>query len=234
MAELESNMKPLKSQTQDANVLQEIGRASVQIVHDLKNQLNGLKLYATFLRKRMEKSERPMDELETVAKLINGLERAAADMTMLVRLGRPFELRCQPQTDLVKILTSIDNTDGIRIETEQPELAGEFDVAAITEALKTITSCAAGLQRPTADDEEMRIHLGLDETSHQAVIEWRGVRYANGDDPFRSFAGSEGLRMSLAARIIEAHGGETEYGANFFRIRLPLAAHEGQTVVSSH
>ena len=27
----------------------------MQIVHDLKNQLNGLKLYATFLRRRIEK-----------------------------------------------------------------------------------------------------------------------------------------------------------------------------------
>jgi signal transduction histidine kinase len=232
MAELESNMKPLKSQTQDANVLQEIGRASVQIVHDLKNQLNGLKLYATFLRKRMEKSERPADELETVAKLISGLERAAADMTLLVRLGRPLELRLQPQTDLVKILTNIEPSAGIPIEADRSELAGEFDIAAVTEALKTITSCAANMP-PAIDNEEARIHLWLDEKSNQAVIEWRGVKLTNGDDPFRSFAGSEGLRMSLAARIIEAHGGEAEHDANVLRIRLPLAVQE-QTAVSSH
>ena len=83
-AGLLSDMKPLKSETQDLATLQELGRASVQIVHDLKNQLNGLKLYATFLRKRMEKSDRPQDEQETVANLIAGLERAASDMTTLV------------------------------------------------------------------------------------------------------------------------------------------------------
>ena len=38
----------------------------MQIVHDLKNQLNGLKLYATFLRRRIEKNERPGDEQETI------------------------------------------------------------------------------------------------------------------------------------------------------------------------
>ena len=54
-----TQMKPLLSESQDQESLQALGRASVQIVHDLKNQLNGLKLYATFLRKRMEKSERP-------------------------------------------------------------------------------------------------------------------------------------------------------------------------------
>src|ERR687884_353348 len=103
-------MKPLKTQLQDADTLQDLGRASVQIVHDLKNQLNGLKLYATFLRKRMEKSGRPEDELETIAKLIAGLERGANDMTLLVRYGRPLELRTQPGTDLSKLLA--DAADG--------------------------------------------------------------------------------------------------------------------------
>ena len=70
-------MKPLLTETHDAEALHELGRASVQVVHDLKNQINGLKLYATFLRKRMEKAERPADELETVAKLLAGPARAA-------------------------------------------------------------------------------------------------------------------------------------------------------------
>jgi signal transduction histidine kinase len=232
MAGLESNMKPLKSETQDAGLLQEIGRASIQIVHDLKNQLNGLKLYATFLRKRMEKDERPADEQETVAKLINGLERAAADMTILVRLGRPVELRLQPRTDLVKILTGIENGNDIRVETEASELAGEFDLAAITEALKTITTWATAGIRSGSEKEALRIHLQRDEKDKQAVIEWRGVKPGNGDDPFRSFAGSEGLRMSLAAKIIEAHGGAAEHETNTLRIRLPLAVGE-QLAVSS-
>ncbi len=66
-------MKPLLSESQDTQALSELGRASVQIIHDLKNQLNGLKLYATFLRKRMEKTERPAHEQETISKLIAGL-----------------------------------------------------------------------------------------------------------------------------------------------------------------
>ena len=214
-------MKPLKSETQDTATLQELGRASVQIVHDLKNQLNGLKLYATFLRKRMEKSERPADEHETIAKLIAGLERAAADMTVLVRLGRPLELRRQPRTDLVKILASLEKSEGIEIEGDANELAGDFDVAALTEAFKTITSSASNL-RPAGDIKTLSIGLRLDEDKRRAIIEWRGVKINNGDDPFHSFAGSEGLRLSLAAKIIEAHGGETNYSANTLSAELPL------------
>ncbi len=214
-------MKPLKSDTQDLATLQELGRASVQIVHDLKNQLNGLKLYATFLRKRMEKSDRPQDEQETVAKLIAGLERAASDMTTLVRMGRPLELRRQPQTDLVKILKGVEETEGVRIETEAAELAGDFDVAAITEAFKTITTNALALGS-AGDGSALTISLARGDDGQSATVEWRGVKSMNGDDPFHSFAGSEGLRMSLAAKIIEAHGGETGFDAHTLRAELPL------------
>ena len=214
-------MKPLKSETQDSAALQELGRASVQIVHDLKNQLNGLKLYATFLRKRMEKAERPADEHETIAKLIAGLERAASDMTILVRLGRPLELRRQPHTDLVKLLANLENGEGIKVEAEANGCAGDFDVAIITEAFKTITANAIAL-RPAGETAGVSIGLRLDEDSGRAIIEWRGVKISNGDDPFHSFAGSEGLRMSFAAKIIEAHGGEIGYDASTLRAQLPV------------
>src|ERR671939_1641934 len=131
-------MKPLKSEVADTKTLEELGRASVQIVHDLKNQLNGLKLYATFLRRRMEKTGAAADEQETIAKLIAGLERAASDMSMLVSYGRPLELHRQPRADLSKILAGLAGSEGemkgVRLELEDGSFAGEFDVAALSEA----------------------------------------------------------------------------------------------------
>src|SRR5918993_5220822 len=100
-------MKPLTQPIQDAEALQELGRASIQIVHDLKNQLNGLKLYATFLRRRIEKSERPDDEQETIGKLISGLDRAATDLSMIVELGREVELKKQPGFEIAKVLRNL-------------------------------------------------------------------------------------------------------------------------------
>ncbi|HEX8144970.1 MAG TPA: hypothetical protein VF553_20550 [Pyrinomonadaceae bacterium] len=224
-------MKPLISEIQDVDTLQELGRASVQIVHDLKNQLNGLKLYATFLRKRMEKSERPADEQETIIKLINGLERAAADMTALVRYGRPLELRRQPRVDLVKILAAIVASDGfgpssLRLETPAARpLEGEFDTVAITEALKTITAGASNMRR-AEDNDALLVYLRREEEEAAgaawAVIEWRGVRSTDGVDPFHSFVGSDALRMSLAAKIIEAHGGQASPDTGLLRVRLPV------------
>src|SRR3972149_127447 len=100
-------MKPLLTKTEDQDSLQNLGRASVQIVHDLKNQLNGLKLYATFLRKRLENSDRPADELETVNKLIAGVERAAADLSTLVQYSKPIELKKQAGVDVHKMLRNV-------------------------------------------------------------------------------------------------------------------------------
>ncbi len=221
-------MKSLISEVQDASMLEDIGRASVQIVHDLKNQLNGLKLYATFLRKRMEKSERPADEQETIAKLIAGLERAASDMTVLVHYSRPVELRLQPGVVLGKLLASVagdkDLGGTVTLDLEHDSLTGEFDVAATTEALKAITAGALGMRRAVDNSGALLVRLRRDETgpAPAAVIEWHGVPLSSGSDPFRSFAGSDALRMSVAAKIIEAHGGEAAHEAEMLRVRLPL------------
>ena len=208
-------MKPLKTELQDAETLRDLGSASVQIVHDLKNQLNGLKLYATFLRKRMEKAERPADEQETLGKLISGLERAASDMTVLVRFGRALELRRQPGTDLARLLQ--DSADGAHVECDGGPFEGDFDPVLLAEALKNITAGALG------ESEASRVRLSGDGLG--AVVEWQGVAASggpDGEDPFRSLAGAAGLRMALAAKIVRAHGGEVSSEGGRIRARLPL------------
>jgi signal transduction histidine kinase len=216
-------MKPLKSEVTDPSTLEELGRASVQIVHDLKNQLNGLKLYATFLRKRMEKAERPEDERETVEKLIQGLERAALDMTTLVRLGRPVELRRQPNVNLSALLPEASDGTGVPAGSEE-SFRGEFDAAALSEALKAIQAGAQLLSHSRDEAEPVVVSIKRieSEAMPQALIEWRGVKTAT--DPFHTYAGSDALRMSLAAKIIEAHGGEARFEANALTVRLPINA----------
>ena len=211
-------MKPLKTELQDAETLRDLGSASVQIVHDLKNQLNGLKLYATFLRKRMERAERPADEQETLAKLISGLERAASDMNVLVRFGRALELRRQPGTDLARLLQ--DSADGASVETDGGPFEGDFDPVLLAEALKNITAGASGESADAGGGPRVR----LSGDGSGALVEWLGGAPPNpdGEDPFRSLAGAAGLRMALAAKIVRAHGGEVSSEGGRIRARLPL------------
>jgi signal transduction histidine kinase len=222
-------MKPLKTELQDTETLLDLGSASVQIVHDLKNQLNGLKLYATFLRKRMEKSERPADELETITKLIAGIERAAADSTLLVRYGRPIELRRQPGTDLSRLLA--EACDGSHLRAEGGPYEGDFDAALLAEALKNITCGGRGEARAAVNGAaETRLRREDAGGTPSAVVEWHGVVEPGVDgDPFRNLAGGSGLRMALAARIIRAHGGEVSHEGGVLRARLPLPERESMT-----
>jgi signal transduction histidine kinase len=230
-------MKPFLSESQDNESLRALGRASVQIVHDLKNQLNGLKLYATLLRKRMEKSERPADELETVNKLIAGLDRTAADLSMIVQYGQPLAPRKQPGIDLEKIMREVASSlntlpratgalvGPVVIESEAVPLVGEFDSAIIADALKSISLGAMKMITNKTRDESLQIHLKDEavENRRDGVIEWR-VFDSSDHDPFHSFAGSEAIRMALAAKAIEAHGGSAERQPGSLQVRLPLGS----------
>ncbi|HEX8686494.1 MAG TPA: hypothetical protein VF654_08330, partial [Pyrinomonadaceae bacterium] len=156
------------------------------------------------------------DEQETVGKLISGLERAAADMTVLVRYGRPLELRRQPGADLARLVA--DSADGARFESDGGTFEGDFDPALLAEALKSITAGASA----GADDGGTTVRLRGEGAG--AVVEWLGpgAAVAEGEDPFRSLAGATGLRMALAARIVRAHGGEVSHEGGRISARLPL------------
>ena len=159
-------MKPALAKATESDTLEEVGRATLQVVHDLKNQLNGLKLYATFLRKRLEQNDRAQEERETLSKLIAGLDRAARDMTALVRYARPMEIRCQPHVDLGKLV--LDNiraasvqqgkSEGfIRCEIDEANLQGQFDSLALSQAIAAITEWDEYIRSETLADAITRI-----------------------------------------------------------------------------
>lgn len=228
-------MKPLLSESEDNRSLQALGRASVQIVHDLKNQLNGLKLYATFLRKRMEKGERPADELETMGKLIAGIDRTAADLSLLSDFGRPLELKKQGATDIEQMLRGVVakvNAEGatpaperhaIILESKAAPLLAEVDAGLLAESLKSISTGAVKLFKARANEGPLKVNLSSETSGeHQdGIIDWHVLDSVD-HDPFHSFAGTDEIRLSLAAKVIEAHGGSAERSNGFLRVRLPL------------
>ena len=228
-------MKPLLPESEDNNSLQALGRASVQIVHDLKNQLNGLKLYATFLRRRLEKGDRPADELETINKLIVGIDRTAEGLSLLSEYGQPIALKKQGATDLQQILRGVvanlnGNASGqtadaasIVVDAENSPLLGEVDTVLLAEALTSISIGALKLFKSRKQEGALKVQLSSDKTgSHRnGIIEWHLLDSVD-HDPFRSFAGTDEIRMSLAAKVIEAHGGSAERLNSTLRVRLPL------------
>jgi len=217
------------SRTEDSETLQDLGRASIQIVHDLKNQLNGLKLYATFLRRRIEKGDRPEDERDTVAKLMAGLDRAASDLATIVEYGRKIELKKHPGFEVQKVLRTVCSTfngpDGeIVVESNSDSLQGSFDPLKLTDAFKWISAAALKNRLPNDDGLEAKpISVKVAAVDNKdAIIEWSGLRKID-HDPFHSFVGSEEIRLALAAKIIEAHGGSAKLAEDRFVVQLPLS-----------
>jgi signal transduction histidine kinase len=217
-------MKTVTSSPEDNERLQDLGRASMQIVHDLKNQLNGLKLYATFLRRRIEKTERPGDEQETIAKLINGLDRTAEDLSMIVRYGQPVELKKQAGVEVDKVLRAVcaslnENGATITLNGSSEGIQGSLDLFKLTDAFKWL--CGGALKHRQNGDEAGEVSVSARTEGDQAVIEWSGLRNLD-HDPFRSFAGSDEIKLALAAKIVEAHGGSAKFLERKFIVMIPL------------
>lgn len=227
-------MKPALAKAKDVNPLEDLGRATLQVVHDLKNQLNGLKLYATFLRKRLERDDQALEERETLGKLIAGLDRAAHEMTALVRYSRPLELHRQ-KYDLRKIIAGVCSVPGTRnsgdlahtdldCEIEERQFYGQFDPTALSEAFEAITEEAIG-SIPKRDVNQLSLHVSLAgmPNSSSVLVEWRGIRPVPRHQTFASFHDHATVHMALAAKIIEAHEGQIGHDANAIRVWLPLS-----------
>jgi signal transduction histidine kinase len=209
------------SRPEETERLQDLGRASMQIVHDLKNQLNGLKLYATFLRRRIEKGERPGDEQETIGKLINGLDRAADDLSTIVRYGQPVELKKQTGVEVGNVLRGACAESGAQIIVESDSIIGTFDHFKLADAFKWLCAGAIKLRQNEEGAGEITV-TAKPADSERVLVEWSGLRQLD-HDPFRSFAGSDEIKLALAAKIIEAHGGSAEFTDRKFAVVLPLS-----------
>jgi nitrogen fixation/metabolism regulation signal transduction histidine kinase len=207
----------------DAKALEDLGRATLRIVHDLKNQLNGLKLYATYLRKRLDRDENASTERETVEKLVAGLDHAAKEMAALVRYAQPLDLRRQPKSDLRAIAHSAVNDPAYRVSgpliaaadlENQDKLTGAFDPHALGEAFSALTREA--LARRAGDATvTLRIERVPNQRLPLAQVEWTGLA--------RNASASPGIHAAFAKRIIEAHGGVIEFDNDAIRVKLPLS-----------
>lgn len=222
-------MQPARLKVMDSTAVEEVGHATLQIVHDLKNQLNGLKLYATFLRKRLEPQNKSSEEHEIVGKLIAGLDNAAREMSALVRFARPLELRQSPDTDLRKIILSVTeapNRDSgglelpsIALHIDDVAMLGEFDSALLVEAFNAITAEMRN-SVPATSGKPVSIHVHRE--ADQVSCEWRGGKLKTRYQAINNSNGCGTIHTALAAKIIEAHGGRVQCDADEIRASLPL------------
>jgi len=222
-------MNPATAKVMGSTQAEQVGHATLQIVHDLKNQLNGLKLYATFLRKRLDARENSSEENEILAKLIAGLDTAAREMTALVRYARPLELRRRPQVDLRKIVLTVAEAPtrdsgglelpSVSLHIEDAAMLGEFDSDLLTEAFNAITS---EIRSSVSTKEGTTVSVHVHCEANQAVCEWRGGKLKTRFQAIDNANGCGTIYTALASKIIEAHGGQVKCDRDLIRACLPL------------
>ena len=220
-------MGPQLSENHRSSDLQRLGEACVNIVHDLKNQLGGLKLYATFLRKRLSASDIGEEERQTLEKIIQGLDRTARDLSSLSEYGRPTELRSRTEVDLSGIIGGLQSvkTDDSLVRTDLESCEGRFDQVALSQAFESITSFAL-----ESLDKKQQLTIELrrqeDGDSKFALIRWSPASLPESD--LRLAQNGASLRFAIAGKIIRAHSGDVFDVNKGVNVILPLSQIDAQ------
>lgn len=199
----------------EEDVLIETGRMAARLIHDFKNQLGGLKLYAAYLKKRF--ADNP-EGLEIADKIVQGLNEMADQAAILSKLSRPLELRVEA-ADLKPVveriagnLQSRSQARGVRLECEV-ELnshQASFDSQSLSAALEAIIARAID-----SSSENSRVKVSLRRQGEALLIEIADEGESLDEerlrDLFNVFVGDRinksSLGLAMARRIVEKHGG---------------------------
>ncbi len=196
-----------------------LGQATAKLIHDFKNQLGGLKLYATFLKTRLAHDA---ESAEIVGKIVQGLDGMAENATLVSRFARPLELRCVAGDlaalvhGVVAALTQQGAVRQVILLAECAENLPEirFDWQHMQFALEAVVRRALSVAPP---ESKVRVGLQLhNQLGSQHVTLWvseeserlsESARQQFFDWTAHERLQKTALELAHAARIVEAHGG---------------------------
>lgn len=204
-------------------MMAEIGRATVRLVHDFKNQLGGLKLYAAYLKKRFADNPDVAEGLEIADKIIQTIHEMTENATLISKLARPIELRLaeiqfaslveltinqlQPQIEerRLKVETDLPETDladasPIPLDSQQMLLALNVLLARAVEVSPESARLRLKLQSRNGG-----LLFSIFDEGERLTDEQRQSFFAF---PTNERMNRNSLNLALAQRIVEAHGGQ--------------------------
>ncbi len=206
----------------DQSAMADIGRATNRLIHDFKNQMGGLKLYAAYLKKRFAGHSDWADwaeGLEITDKIIQSLNEMAENASLVTKLTRPPTLRLIEEDFVALVKQVVDefqpqaSARGVKINAEfaDTQLRFPLDAQQMRVALQTLLARAAdlsateGVVNVVVKSDEDRVMLSilnngevLSEQQRQAFFDFLTNERLN----------PASLKLALARRIIELHGGQ--------------------------
>jgi len=197
------------------NAMLEIGRATNRLIHDFKNQMGGLKLYAAYLKKRF--AGQP-EGLEIADKIIHSLNEMTENASLVTRLTRPMELKLVEEDFAALVKQTCDEFQPhaaareVKIVAELvPAPSLLLDSQQMRVALQTLL---ARLVELSPEGGRVKVALFVSAGELQLSISNEGETL--GDQQLQSFfdfltherLNQTSLKLALARRVIELHGGQ--------------------------
>jgi signal transduction histidine kinase len=209
--------------------LLEAGRLTSRLIHDLKNQMGGMKLYAAYLKKRF--ADLP-EGLEIAEKIVEGLNTMAEQASLVSRLTRPLELKREPG-DPLAMLDHVINDQMPRAEARSVKVETKFENGLSQTSIDTQqlrTSIGSIMTRAIDSSPEgglVRIELRSKPDELQIDVSNQGETLS-GEQRAALFdllavdrISKTSLDLALARRVIEYHGGEV--------MVLPTSSERGES-----
>lgn len=202
----------------EQNYLMRAGRMTSKLIHDFKNQMGGLKLYTTFLKKRF--ADNP-EALEITEKILQSVDNMANHSAAVSKLTRPMVINKTPvtHTEIFKLITSIIGELNTQAKSRSVKVDAVIDSASTETALtlgldkvlmqsvwRSIISRAIDVSK---QDDDVNIKMLVRPDEIVIDISDYGQPIKNSSQVFDYFSGEPMTRMSLdlalARRIIEEH-----------------------------
>ncbi|MDI1476678.1 HAMP domain-containing sensor histidine kinase [Polyangium sp. y55x31] len=217
------------------------------VAHDIRNPLAAIKLSTTVLaRGALPTEPRVLRTLTIVDRQIDRLARMTDDLLQAARIQagqlelskRPLDL-CRILNDSVELYASTSPNHRISLAIPEGTLVCEIDEARVEQVLDNLIGNAIKYS-PTGG--EIRIVAIRDGEEAIVAVSDQGVGIEPEEierifEPFhraastRKVAHGVGLGLSVARKIVEAHGGRVDVESRrgegtTFRVHLPLLRHE--------
>jgi signal transduction histidine kinase len=202
-------------QAKDESHLLQAGQMTARLIHDFKNQMGGLKLYAAYLKKCF--SDRT-EGIEISEKIIQGLNNMAEMAALVSRLTRAIEFKPEPgdPASLVELAISEQQahatTRGVKIDSSYKR-AGRtflFDSRHLSGSIGSIiaraidSSAEGGIVSVKLETRPGAIEL---EIADQGETLSEAQRAGLFDILAIDRINKTSLQLALARRIIEEHQG---------------------------
>jgi two-component system, sporulation sensor kinase E len=192
--------------------LELLGRMAANLAHEIRNPLGGIQLYASMLKRDLEKDADKVRVLDRILGAITGLDALVEDM---LAFGRDVEPRrqLQPFAPLVEqalgLLRGPLEEKRVRVDVRADGASAEMDGEMIQRVFLNIVSNAV-----QAVGVGGRLTVSAEGRTISFADDGPGIAPEILEKMFTPFLTSKtkgtGLGLAIAHKIVEAHGGTLE------------------------